>query len=72
MATNEAGIKPATDGGEADWLMEPVLIGDGSRHRALLADLALKLAQKGAAFRRSLHKSLLASPAGLVRLMNCY
>jgi Fic family protein len=52
--------------------MEPLLIADGSRHRAALTDLALELAQKSAGLRRSLPESLLASLADLVRSMNCY
>jgi Fic family protein len=52
--------------------MEPLLIGEGSRHRTALTDLALELAQKSAGFRRSLPKSLLVSLADLVRSMNCY
>jgi Fic family protein len=76
MAKKEADIKPdikaAQDRGEAVSLMEPLLIGDGSRHRAGLTDLALELAQRSAGFRRSLPESLLVSLAGLVRSMNCY
>jgi Fic family protein len=76
MANNEADIKPdiraAADRNEAVSLMEPLLIGDTSRHRAGLTDLALELAQRSAGFRRSLPESLLASLAGLVRSMNCY
>jgi Fic family protein len=67
----EADIK-AEDRGESPSLMEPLLIGDGSRHRAALTDLALDLAGKSAGFRRSLPLSLLASLADLVRAMNCY
>jgi Fic family protein len=67
-----ADIKAAKDRGESIGLMEPLLIGDGSRHRAALTDLALELAQKSAGFRRSLPESLLASLADLVRSMNCY
>jgi Fic family protein len=52
--------------------MAPPFIGDGSRYRAELTDLALELAQKSAGFRRSLPESLVASLAGLVRAMNCY
>ena len=52
--------------------MEPLLIGESSRHRTALTDLALELAQKSAGFRRSLPESLLASLADLVRAMNCY
>jgi Fic family protein len=67
----EADIK-TEDRGEVVSVMEPLLIGDGSRHRAALTDLALDLAQKSAGFRRSLPPSLLTSLADLVRAMNCY
>ncbi|MBL8231915.1 MAG: Fic family protein [Bryobacterales bacterium] len=53
-------------------LMEPLLLGQGFRHRAVITDLALELAQRSAGFRRSLPESLLSSLAGLVRSMNCY
>jgi Fic family protein len=52
--------------------MEPLVLGEGSRHRPPLTDLALELAQRSAGFRRSLPASLLASLATLVRAMNCY
>jgi hypothetical protein len=45
----KADIKPA-DRGELVAAMEPLLIGDGSRHRGALTDLALDLAQKSAGF----------------------
>jgi Fic family protein len=67
----EADIKTA-DRGEPVSLMEPLLLGDGSRHRAEVTDLALDLTQKSAGFRRSLPPSLLTSLADLVRAMNCY
>jgi Fic family protein len=60
------------DRGETVSLMEPLLIGETSRHRGKLTDLALELAQKAAGFRRSMPESLLASLADLVRAMNCY
>lgn len=76
MVKKAADIKPdintAKDRGEAVSLMEPLLIGDTSRHREALTDLALELAQKSAGLRRSLPKSLVASLADLVRSMNCY
>ena len=76
MAKNKADIKPdieaAEDRNEAVTVMEPLLIGENSRHRTGLTDLALELAQRSAGFRRSLPESLLASLAGLVRSMNCY
>jgi Fic family protein len=52
--------------------MEPLLIGETSRHRGTLTDLAVELAQKAAGFRRSLPESLSASLADLVRALNCY
>jgi Fic family protein len=53
-------------------MMEPLLIGESSRHRGALTDLALDLAQKSSGFHRSLPASLLSSLAVLVRAMNCY
>jgi Fic family protein len=64
--------KRTADRDEPVSLMEPLLIGDGSRHRGEITDLALELTQKAAGFRRSLPPSLLASLADLVRAMNCY
>jgi Fic family protein len=71
-ADTKSDILAAEDRGELTSLMEPLLIGEGSRHRTTLTDLALELAQKSAGFRRSLPASLLASLADLVREMNCY
>src|SRR5450830_1062326 len=68
----KADIRAVKDRGEVISLMEPLLIGNDSRHRAALTDLALELAQKSAGFRRSLPEGLLASLADLVRSMNCY
>src|SRR5467141_751662 len=65
-------IVMAPDRGESIAMMEPLLIGESSRHRGKLTDMALELAQKAAGFRRSLPESLLASLADLVRAMNCY
>jgi hypothetical protein len=64
--------KAAKDEGETVSLMEPLLLGETSPHRAGLTDLALELAQKSAGFRHSLPPSLLPSLADLVRSMNCY
>lgn len=76
MAKQKSDIKPdieaAKDRGEATALMEPLLIGETSRHRTGLTDLALDLAQKSAGFHRSLPASMLTSLADLVRTMNCY
>src|SRR6266404_1983750 len=65
-------VKAAEDRGERTTQMEPLVLGEGSRHRAELTDLALNLAQRSAGFRRSLPASLMASLATLVRAMNCY
>jgi hypothetical protein len=65
-------IVAAPDREESIAMMEPLLIGETSRHRGKLTDMALELAQKAAGFRRSLPESLLASLADLVRAMNCY
>src|SRR6516225_3471070 len=66
----KADIK--ADRNEGTALMEPLRIGDDSRHRSALTDLALDLTRKSAGFRRSLPPALLASLADLVRAMNCY
>ncbi len=68
----KADIKAAKDRGESTALMEPLLIGETSRHRGALTELAIELAQKAAGFRRSLPESLVTSLADLVRAMNCY
>jgi Fic family protein len=62
----------AKDRGESPAEMEPLLIGERSRFRGSLTDLAIELAQKAAGFRSSLPESLLKSLADLVRSMNCY
>jgi Fic family protein len=67
----KADIK-AADRDEPITLMEPLLVGSDSRHRAALTDLAFELTQKSAGFRSSLPPSLLVSLANLVRAMNCY
>src|SRR6266513_1353638 len=71
-ADKEPDLKAFGDRGERTALMEPLVLGEGSRHRAELTDLALELAQRSAGFRRSLPASLLTSLADLVRSMNCY
>ncbi len=52
--------------------MEPMIIPEGSRHRAGLNDLAVDLAAQAAGFRRSLPAGVLSALARLVRAMNCY
>jgi Fic family protein len=68
----EADIKAAVDHGEMVSMMEPMRIGETSRHRGILTDLALELVQKSAGLRRSLPETMLSSLADLVRAMNCY
>ncbi len=65
-------METAKDRGESVFLMEPLMIGEGSPHRAGLTDFVLELAQKSAGFRRSLPEAFLNALAGLVRAMNCY
>src|SRR5713226_9529095 len=72
MADTKEDILAAKDRGESTALMEPLLIGETSRHLGALTVLALELAQKAAGFRRSLPESLVTSLADLVRAMNCY
>ena len=52
--------------------MEPLLLGQTSRHREELTDLTVELVAKSAGFRQSLPSSLVVSLAQLVRSMNCY
>ena len=71
----KADIKTAADAedrGESARLMEPLLIGEDSKHRAGLNDLAVELAAHSAGFRRSLPEGVLTALAQLVRAMNCY
>src|SRR6201988_4334743 len=71
-ADTKGDISAVVDRGEETSAMEPLLIGETSRHRGMLTDLAIELAQKAAGFRRSLPESLMTSLADLVRAMNCY
>jgi len=52
--------------------MEPLLVSEGSRHRARLNDLVVDLSGRSAGFRRSLPKGVIRALADLVRAMNCY
>ncbi len=62
----------AEDRGETVTWMEPLLIGETSRHRSELTDLAVELAQRAAGLRRGLPEGIIESLSGLVRAMNCY
>ena len=68
----EADIVAATDRGESLGAMEPLVLAEGSPHRAGLTDLAVDLAGRAAGFRRSLPHGVLTALAELVRAMNCY
>lgn len=72
LADKKADISAVVDRGESVTLMEPMLVGEDSRHRAGLADLAVDLAAKSAGFRRSLPDGIVKALADLVRSMNCY
>lgn len=65
-------ISAVLNRGEATGLMEPLLIGESSRHRGVLTDLTVDLAAKAAGFRRSLPEGVRVALADLVRAMNCY
>src|SRR5579875_2860186 len=65
-------IAARLDRGEAPGLMEPLLIGEGSRHRGALTDLAVELAARATGFRRSLPDGVRTALGHLVRAMNCY
>jgi hypothetical protein len=52
--------------------MEPLQIGQRSKHRDALTELAVDLAAKSAGFRRSLPEGVVNALAELVRAMNCY
>lgn len=60
------------DTGDSIGAMEPLSIGESSRHRATVSELAFELTQKSASFKGSLPPSIINSLANLVRSMNCY
>ncbi|HLW91675.1 MAG TPA: Fic family protein [Roseiarcus sp.] len=68
----KADISEAPDRGESISLMTPMLVGEDSRHRGPLTDLAVDLAARSAGFRRSLPAGIRRGLATLVRSMNCY
>ncbi len=60
------------DRGETIGMMEPMLVGEISRRRWEINDLAVELASRAAGFRHSLPDGVLTALADLVRTMNCY
>ena len=80
MCDREPDKKPAIkvamelapeDRGETVRLMEPLLIGETSRHRGELTDLAVELVQRAAGLRRGLPEGINESLSSLARAMNC-
>lgn len=80
MSEREADIKADIrtdmgvphDQGESTAAMEPILIGESSKHRSRLADLALELTEKSTGLSRSLPPQMADALANVVRSMNCY
>ena len=72
MGAEGSSIRKMPDRRETISMMEPMRLGDDSRHRGKLTDQAFELAQSSASFRSSLPESLLENLATLVRSMNCY
>lgn len=60
------------DRGESIGAMEPLSLGESSRHTGPLRELAVDLIARSEGFRRSLPGPTAASLADLVRSMNCY
>lgn len=71
-AARNAAEHKTQDRGESTGLMEPMLVSEGGRGRAKLADLAVELAARSSGFRRSLPEGVTTALAHLVRSMNCY
>ena len=71
-ADMKADLMAPADRGEALAAMEPLVISESSRHRGLLADLAVDLAARSAGLGRSLPDGVRTALAELVRGMNCY
>ncbi len=72
MTTDIQADSRGPDRGESEALMESLLIGEGSRHRGELTDLAVELAARSSGFRHGLPDGVLTALADLVRAMDCY
>jgi Fic family protein len=57
---------------ENNYQMEPMLIGETTRRRRELSDLALELATRAAGFQHSMPPGILKPLSHLVRSVNCY
>lgn len=60
------------DRGEDVSAMEPLLVSEGSRHRARLNELVFELVSAATAFKTSLPDGMVEALSDLVRSMNCY
>ena len=69
IKADETGVR---NDGEAVSIMEPLLLSENSRHRPILADLAVVLVAKSAGFYHSLPPNMASALSNLVRSMNCY
>jgi Fic family protein len=58
--------------GETPSMMEPLMISGSSRHRSVLADLAVELSAKSTGLKRSLPEPIAKALSNLVKSMNCY
>lgn len=65
-------IADIIDRNEEVFLMEPLLIGETSKYRTGLSDLAIELAMQSTSIKKSLPNSILKELSTLVRAMNCY
>jgi Fic family protein len=68
----EADTKQTPDRHEDSTEMETLVLGEDSRHRPAIGDLAVELVAASAGLRRSLPPGVVHALAGLVRAMNCY
>lgn len=68
----KADIRAAADRGESTSSAEPLLIGQDSRHREPISELAFELTKRSVAFCGGLPGPVREALASLVRSMNCY
>jgi Fic family protein len=72
METRRALPSNLPDRGEDASKMEPMLISEGSKHRARLNELVFALTGAASSFRASLPEGMVEPLCDLVRSMNCY
>ena len=61
-----------TDREESVSMMEPMLVSEGSKHRARINELVFELVGAAASFKTSLPDGMVEALSDLVRSMNCY